>query len=86
MALQDLLNLQSPTKKIGISTERIEPIKPILRQYIAFWREYPDMFVDFLLTGYDPEVKSTFNLYFYQRVMLRVVMRYKYTYAVFPRA
>ena len=48
MALQDLLNLENKTKKIGISEERLEPIKPYIRQYIAFWREYPDMFIDFL--------------------------------------
>jgi hypothetical protein len=27
-----------------------------------------------------------FTFYFYQRVFLRVVMRYQYVYAVFPRA
>ena len=86
MALQDLLNLQSPNKKIGISAERVERIKPVLRQYIAFWREYPDLFVDFLLTGGDYDKKLSFNLYFYQRILLRIVMRYKYVYGVFPRA
>ena len=50
MALQDLLNLTNAkgNKKIGISEERIEAIKPVARQYIAFWREYPDLFVDFM--------------------------------------
>lgn len=86
MALQDLLNLHAPQKKIGISAERVEQIKPVLRQYIAFWREYPDLFVDFMITGGDPDKKSSFNLYFYQRIMLRVCMRYKYVYGVFPRA
>ena len=88
MALQDLLNLtnQKSGKKIGISEERIEAIKPIARQYIAFWREYPDLFVDFMQKGRDENKKITFHLFFYQRVFLRVVMRYKYVYAVFPRA
>lgn len=31
MALQDLLNLNSNHKKIGISEERVEAIKPVLR-------------------------------------------------------
>jgi hypothetical protein len=31
MALQDLLNIQQKHNKIGISEERIEPLKPILR-------------------------------------------------------
>lgn len=50
MALQDLLNLSEnkEQKKIGVSEERIEAIKPHLRNYIAFWREYPDLFIDFM--------------------------------------
>ena len=53
MALQDLLDLSQikGKKKIGISEERIEVIKPQLREYFAFWREYPDLFVDFMQTG-----------------------------------
>ena len=31
MALQDLLGLDNPYKKVGISTERVEKIKPVLR-------------------------------------------------------
>ena len=43
MALKDILDLSSnEQKKIGISEERLEPIKPIIRQYIAYWREYHD--------------------------------------------
>lgn len=88
MALQDLLNLSQNggRNKIGISEERIEAIKPVLRQYIALWREYPDLFVDFMQTGGDPNKKLTFKLFFYQRVFLRVAIRYKYVYAVYPRA
>ena len=48
MALQDLMEMTQKRQKIGISEGRIEAIKPALRQYIAFWREYPDMFIDFL--------------------------------------
>ena len=36
MALKDLLQLNDKRKKIGISEERIEAIKPHLRKYIAF--------------------------------------------------
>lgn len=84
MALQDILQINQDhrQKKIGLSPERIEVIKPQLRQYIAFWRAYPDLFIDFLQTGGDPEKEKnlTFHLYYYQRVVLRVLMRYKYTY------
>lgn len=87
MSLQNLLDTSSLNeKKIGISEERIEAIKPVLRQYIAFWREYPDLFVDFMQNGGDDELDLTFKLFFYQRVFLRVVTRYKYVYAVYPRA
>ena len=88
MALQDLLNLSSNHRKVGLSEERIEAILPVVRQYIAFWREYPDIFVDFMVRGMAPENKddNTFHFYFYQRVFLRAVMRHQYVYAVFPRA
>ena len=90
MALQDLMNLSldKNQKKIGISQERIEEIKPQLREYVSFWREYPDLFIDFMQTGGDPEKEKdlTFRLFFYQRVFLRAAMRFKYVYAVYPRA
>ena len=87
MALQDLLELQAnrSRKKVGLSEERIRAIIPIVRQYIAFWREYPDLFVDFIQTGGNPEVKKGLELRFYQRIFMRVAMRYKYVYAVYPR-
>ena len=81
MALQDLLDLSQNRKKIGLSEERIKAIIPAAREYISFWREYPDLFVDFM-KGPD----NTFNLFFYQRVFMRAAMRHKYVYAVFPRA
>ena len=86
MALQDLLDISNKRKKIGLSEERIENIKPQLRQYIAFWREYPDLFIDFLQDGGDPTKERKLKFYFYQRVFLRAAMRYKYVYMVFPRA
>ena len=84
MALADLmeLSLNSNTKKVGLSEERIKAQKELLRKYIAYWREYPDMFVDFLC-GSNPE---NFHLFFYQRMFLRAVMRHRYAYATFPRA
>lgn len=87
MALQQLLDISQKRQKIGISEERIEAIKPALRQYIAFWREYPDMFIDFLQTGADTtEVpKDGLKFFFYQRVFLRVSVRFRQVYATFPR-
>ena len=85
MALQDLmeLSLSKGGKKMGLSEERIRDSLPVIRQYIAFWREYPDMFVEFLCGEGNPE---NFHLFFYQRLFLRAVMRHRYAYATFPRA
>lgn len=87
MALQDLLNISAARKKIGLSPERVEAALPVIRQYTAFWREYPDMFVDFMVRGTREEPRDgEFKFYFYQRVFLRAVMRHQYVYCVFPRA
>lgn len=85
MALADLmeLSLSKDTKKVGLSEERLRAAIPVGRQYIAFWREYPDIYVEFLCGEKNPE---NFHLFFYQRVFLRAVMRHRYAYATFPRA
>ena len=83
MALADLLALSGERQKIGLSEERINALIPEARKYISFWREYPDIFIDFMLDGRNPQ---NFEFYFYQRVFLRVCMRHQYVYAVFPRA
>ena len=67
MALKDLLQI-TESKKIGLSQERVEAIIPELRKYVAFWREYPDLFVDFLQTGGDETKERKLKFYFYQRV------------------
>lgn len=84
MSLKELLVLgrtRVHSSKKGLSEERIKNVMPELRRVIAFWREYPDLFVDFM-AGPD----STFRLFFYQRVFLRIAIRHRYVYAVFPRA
>ena len=84
MALVDLMALSRSEikQKTGLSEERVRACMPVIRQYVSYWREYPDMFVDFLC-GDNPE---NFSLYFYQRVFLRAAMRHRYAYATFPRA
>ena len=83
MSLENLLNLSSSRQEIkqGMSEERLKAQVPNLRKLIAFYREYPDLLVDFM-KGPD----SSFNFYFYQRIFLRIVMRHKVVYATFPRA
>ena len=66
MALQDLLGTIDSQNKIGISEERLTAILPSLRQYVAFWREYPDLMVDFFVKGTRTEYKKgDFRFYFY---------------------
>ena len=83
MNLKELLQLSSDReyKKQGISEQRLLTDINKLRDLIAYFREYPDIFVDFI-KGKD----STFNFLFYQRIFLRIVMRHRYVFATFPRA
>ena len=83
MSLQSLLDLSESrnNQKQEVSEERIAAILPQLRQLISFFREYPDIYIDFI-KGPD----CNFEFYFYQRVFLRIVMRHRYVYATFPRA
>ena len=83
MSLQSLLDasLQMDNRKQGLSPERLDAQLDNLRALISFYREYPDLLVDFM-KGPD----STFEFYTYQRIFLRVVMRHRYVYATFPRA
>lgn len=87
MALADIMALQQKraSAKIGLSEERVTAIIPHVRNYIAYWREYPDMFVDFLQTAGKDDIKKGLELRFYQRIFIRVAMRYRYVYAVYPR-
>jgi len=81
MALSDILQKLEPKKKVGLSEERVRAQIPEFKKWISFWREYPDIFVDMITPA-----SSTFRLFFYQRMFLRVAMRYKYVYATFTRA
>ena len=83
MSIKGLLDLsESRTlKKQGMSEERLKAQLPHLRKLIAYYREYPDLLVDFMK---GPE--STFKFFFYQRIFLRITMRHRYVYATFPRA
>lgn len=53
----------------------------LFRKYCNFFSAYPDLFLD-LITPSD----SNFHLYFYQRIMLRALMRFRDVYVVACRA
>ena len=52
-------------QKQGMSEERVRAQLDNLRKLFSFFREYPDLLVDFM-KGPD----SSFNFYFYQRIYL----------------
>ena len=83
MSLQDLMQLSSEKgeKKRGISEQRLSENLDGLRKLIGFFREYPDIFVDFI-----KGTECNFKFLFYQRIFLRAIMRHRYVYGVFPRA
>lgn len=52
-----------------------------LERIMNFFSAYPDLYLD-IITPSDSE----FSLFFYQRIMLRAIMRYKEIYVTAPRA
>ena len=83
MSLKNLLDLSSDRssfKKREVTEERILDNIDEIRDLIGYYREYTDIFVDDI-KGPD----CAFTLRFTQRVFLRIIMRNKYVYAVFPR-
>ena len=94
MSLKNLIDLSIKRDRNvkEITSDRIKNILPQVRNLIAFYREYPDLFVDFMVWGTHDvdedmiaEDRSKFRFYFYQRVFLRIVLRHRYVYATFPR-
>ena len=59
----------------------LEENEELFRQYANFFSAYPDIFLD-LISPAD----SNFTLFFYQRIVLRALMRYKEVYVVACRA
>ena len=53
----------------------------LFRQYCDFFTAYPDIFLDLIKPA-----DSTFTLFFYQRIVLRALMRFKEVYVVACRA
>lgn len=86
MNLQELLALSElHSVKVGLSEERLKAQLGNLRNLISFYREYPDLFVDYLASFNEKLGVAPFKFFTYQRVFLRVVMRHRYVYATFPR-
>lgn len=83
MSLNELLKISHEVeeKNILITEERIQKNFNEIRNLIAFFREYPDLFIDFIKGP-----NCNFKFYMYQRHFLRAAMRHRHVYATFPRA
>lgn len=85
MALSNLLSQMAGKSAVApqeIDKSSIDEHIDDYRRIIAYWRAYPDKFVDYLCSM-NPDNK--FKFYFIQRVFLRIVMRYRTVYATFSR-
>lgn len=83
MSLNDLIKRQRPPhKKAEINLGEIKGDLEKYRDIISYWRMYPDRLIDFYCS-LNPH--NTFKFYFFQRLYLRVSMRYKTIYATFSR-
>lgn len=85
MGLKNLINIVSQkqaTKKVEIDKDEVRANLDSYQKIIAYWRIYPDKFIDYLCS-LNPD--NSFKFYFFQRIYLRIAMRYRTVYAVFSR-
>lgn len=68
-------------KGVVLTTDYLIKNESWIRKYMEFFTAYPDLFLD-LITPSDSE----FTLFFYQRIVLRALMRFKEIYVTAPRA
>lgn len=64
-----------------ITTKRIEEHRKLYEKICWFWSQYPDLFLDLIKPS-----SSHFNLFFYQRLFLRVIVRHGRVCVIAPRA
>ena len=63
-------------KGVALTEHFLEKNYELIGQYAGLWITYPDLFLD-LITP----VGSNFKLYFYQRVFMRVSIRFRYSFS-----
>lgn len=84
MALSNLLKIAAHNKKsvAEIDPKNIEDNLDKYQRIIAYWRMYPDKFVDYMASL---NLNNKFQFYPTQRMILRINMRYRTVYEVFSR-
>lgn len=79
--LRKILNIKEEGVNDELTLEeRIRRVFPEARKSIAFYRAYPDIFIDDI-KGKD----CNFEFFNYQRMFLRATMRHRRVFATFPR-
>lgn len=68
-------------KGVVINEDFLNKNFDFLSDILSIWTAYPDIYLDLI----KPE-DSNFELFFYQRITLRAIMRYKDIYITAPRA
>ena len=68
-------------KGVILTNEYLESNEELFRQYAEFFSAYPDIFLDLI-----KPIESNFDLFFYQRIVLRAMMRFKDIFVTAPRA
>lgn len=68
-------------KGVALTTDRIESNRQTYEKVWQFFSAYPDLYIDFI-TPSDSEI----TLFFYQRIFLRALMRFKQVAIIAPRA
>lgn len=64
-----------------LTEQRIEKHRELYEKICWYWSTYPDCFLDGIKRS-----DSQFNLFFYQRIFLRVIMRHGRICVIAPRA
>ena len=68
-------------KGVSLNEDYLEKHKEQIGEMLSIFTAYPDIFLDFITP-----TDSNFTLFFYQRITLRAIMRYRDVYITAPRA
>lgn len=68
-------------KGVVLTEDFLEKNEELMGQYMEYFTLYPDCFLDTIKSKDCP-----IDLYFYQRVLLRAMMRYRFLFGTFTRA
>ena len=68
-------------KGVVLTKERIERNRALYEKLCNLFSAYPDLYIDLITPA-----GSNLSLFFYQRIFLRAIMRYRRVYIIAPRA